>query len=63
MLSKRAPLSHRFAKETMRRFVGLSLAEQLKAEIRSFHDLGSSEDLKEGTRAFAERRDADFKGR
>lgn len=63
MLATRAPLSHRFAKETMRRLVGMTFEEQLKAEIRSFHDLGSSEDLKEGTRAFAERRDAKFKGR
>lgn len=62
-LAKRAPLSHRFAKQTMRRNVGLGLLEQLKAEIRSFHDLGSSEDLKEGTASFAERREAKFKGR
>lgn len=63
MLASRAPLSHRFAKETMRRLVGMPLQEQLKAEIRSFHDLGSSEDLKEGTAAFAERRPARFKGK
>ena len=63
MLARRAPLAHRFAKETMRRLVGLSFAEQFKAEVRSFQDLGSSEDLVEGTRAFAERRDAEFKGR
>jgi enoyl-CoA hydratase/carnithine racemase len=63
MLAKRAPLSHRFAKQAMRAFIGSSLAEQLKAEVRSFHDLGGSSDLAEGTRAFAERRDADFKGR
>ncbi len=63
MLATRAPLSHRLAKETMRRFVGLSLAEQLKAEIRSFQDLGQSEDLAEGTAAFAERRQPKFRGR
>ncbi len=63
MLAERAPLSHRFAKETMRRLIGMTLPEQLKAEIRSFHDLGSSEDLKEGTAAFAERRPAKFKGK
>lgn len=63
MLSKRAPLSHRFAKQTMRRNIGLSMIEQLKAEIRSFHDLGGSEDLQEGTASFAERREARFKGR
>jgi enoyl-CoA hydratase/carnithine racemase len=63
MLSKRAPLSHRFAKETMRKMVGMGLQQQLEAEVRSFHDLGSSEDLKEGTAAFAERREARFRGR
>jgi enoyl-CoA hydratase/carnithine racemase len=63
MLAQRAPLAHRFAKETMRRHVGMTLAEQLKTEVRSFRDLGGSEDLKEGTAAFAQRRDANFKGR
>ena len=47
----------------MRRLIGMTLAEQLRTEVRSFHDLGSSEDLKEGTAAFAERRPARFKGR
>lgn len=63
MLAKRAPLSHRFAKQTMRRIVGMAFQEQLRQEIRSFHDLGRSEDLAEGTRAFGERREAVFKGR
>ncbi len=63
MLAKRAPLSHRLAKEIMRRMVGMPLAEALKAEVRSFYDLGHSEDLQEGTTAFRERREANFKGR
>lgn len=63
MLAERAPLSHRFAKQTMRRLIGMNLQQQLETEVRSFHDLGSSEDLKEGTAAFAERRPANFKGR
>lgn len=63
MLATRAPLSHRFAKETMRKIIGMTLQQQLEAEVRSFHDLGSSEDLREGTAAFAERREARFKGR
>lgn len=63
MLATRAPLSHRLAKSTMRRMAGLPFNEQLRMEIRSFHDLGASEDLKEGTAAFAERREARFKGR
>lgn len=63
MLARRAPLSHRLAKDVMRRVEGMPLEEALKAEVRSFYDLGHSEDLKEGTSAFRERREAKFKGR
>ena len=63
MLAKRAPLSHRFAKQTMRRNVGMGMADQLRTEVRSFYDLGSSADLSEGTAAFAQRREARFQGR
>jgi enoyl-CoA hydratase/carnithine racemase len=63
MLAHRAPLSHRLAKEVMRRAVGMPLEEALRIESRSFYDLGHSEDLAEGTAAFRERRDGNFKGR
>ncbi|MGI9382409.1 MAG: enoyl-CoA hydratase/isomerase family protein [Methyloligellaceae bacterium] len=63
MLARRAPLSHRLAKDVMRRMAGMPMAEALKAEVRSFYDLGQSEDLKEGTTAFREKREARFKGR
>jgi enoyl-CoA hydratase/carnithine racemase len=63
MLARRAPLSHRLAKDVLRRAVGLPLEEALRLESRSFHDLGHTEDLAEGTAAFRERRDANFKGR
>lgn len=62
MLATRAPLSHRFAKNVMRRMDGLTETEALKAEVSSFYDLGQSEDLKEGTASFRERRQARFKG-
>ena len=62
-LAKRSPLSHRFAKEVMKRAVGLSQDEALRLESRSFHDVGLTDDLAEGTTAFRERREADFKGR
>ena len=42
---------------------GLPLDEALRLESRSFHDVGMSEDLTEGTTAFREKREADFKGR
>ncbi len=63
MLARRAPLSHRFAKNVMRRMEGMAVGEALKAEVSSFYDLGQSDDLKEGTAAFREKRDAQFKGR
>ena len=62
-LASRSPLSQRFAKEVMRRSVGMHMGEALQLESASFHDLGQSEDLAEGTTAFRERRDAQFKGR
>lgn len=62
-LASRGPLAIRYAKQTLRRTHAMPLAEALKAEVRSFHDLGRSEDLAEGTAAFAERREARFKGR
>ena len=62
MLATRAPLSHRFAKEVMRRSVGMHMAEALSWESRSFRDVAYTEDLKEGLASFRERRSADFKG-
>jgi enoyl-CoA hydratase/carnithine racemase len=61
-LATRAPLAQRFAKEVIRRSHGLSLDEALRLESASFHDLAFSEDLKEGTAAFKEKRAARFKG-
>jgi len=63
MLASRSPLSQRFAKEVMKRAVGLPMDEALRLESRSFYDLGRTEDLAEGTTAFREKRQADFKGR
>ncbi|HYF57630.1 MAG TPA: enoyl-CoA hydratase-related protein [Burkholderiaceae bacterium] len=62
-LARRAPLPQRFAKEVMKRSVGMHMDEALRLESSSFHDVGRTEDLDEGTTAFRERRDAVFKGR
>lgn len=62
-LAARAPLAQRFAKEVMRRAVGMGMADALWMESRSFHDVGLTHDLAEGTAAFRGRRDADFEGR
>ena len=62
-LARRAPLAQRLAKDVMRRTAGMDLAEALRLESSSFHDLAHTEDLAEGTSAFAQRREAQFKGR
>lgn len=62
-LSRRSPLSHRHAKEVMKRAVGMPLDEALRLESRSFYDFGQTQDLAEGTEAFKMKREADFKGR
>ena len=62
MLASRAPLSHRFAKEVVRRSVGMHMNEALQWESRSFRDVAFTDDLKEGLASFKERRPADFIG-
>lgn len=62
-LASRAPLAQRFGKEVMMRAFGMPVPEALRLESRSFRDLGETEDLAEGTKAFRERRDARFRGR
>jgi enoyl-CoA hydratase/carnithine racemase len=63
MLASRAPLAQRFGKDVMLRALGMSLEDGLRLESRSVHDLGQTQDLKEGTTAFREKREATFKGR
>ena len=62
MLATRAPLSHRFAKEVVRRSMGMHMEEALKWESRSFRDVAFTADLEEGVTSFKERREAKFKG-
>lgn len=62
MLASRAPLPQRFAKDVMRRSVGMAFEEALRLESRSFYDLGGTQDIREGTAAFREKRDAKFNG-
>lgn len=63
MLASRSPLSHQFAKEVMKRSVGMPIEEALRLESRSFYDFGLTHDLKEGTDSFREKREAEFLGR
>ena len=62
-LASRAPLPQRLAKDVMRRIEGLSQDEALRLESMSFHNLGQTDDLREGTDAFREKRPAQFRGR
>jgi enoyl-CoA hydratase/carnithine racemase len=62
MLASRAPLAQRFAKDVMKRAIGLPMDEALRLESRSFHDLGQTSDLAEGTAAFREKRPPRFSG-
>ena len=62
-LASRAPLAQRLGKEVMLRALGRTLEDGLRLESRSFHDLGQTRDLAEGTTAFREKRDAKFEGR
>ena len=61
-LATRAPLAQQFAKDVMARAHGMPLEEALKLESMSFHNLGQTTDLDEGTSAFREKREAKFKG-
>ncbi len=63
MLASRAPLAQRFAKDVMRRAMTMPVAEALRLESRSFYDLGQTSDIREGTKAFREKREAHFEGR
>jgi len=62
-LAEKAPLALRMAKEAVLNAFDSPLAEGLVAERKSFYFLFSTEDQKEGMRAFLEKRKAVFKGR
>src|SRR5713101_174213 len=62
-LAEKAPLALRMAKEAVLKAFDSPLAEGLVAERKSFYFLFSTEDQKEGMRAFLEKRKANFKGR
>lgn len=57
-----APLAVRAAKTAIQRGLDLPLAEAMTASIALRRPLDDTEDYQEGLRAFAERRDPEFKG-
>jgi enoyl-CoA hydratase/carnithine racemase len=62
-ICRNAPLAVRAAKEAVYRGLDMSLAEGLRLEQFLAEPVRQSEDAKEGPRAFAEKRDPDFKSR
>jgi len=62
-LAEKPPVAVRLAKESVQKAFETSLTEGLAAERRSFYFLFSTDDQKEGMRAFLEKRKGVFKGR
>ncbi|PPA72282.1 enoyl-CoA hydratase/isomerase family protein [Jeotgalibacillus proteolyticus] len=63
LLAQKPSLSLRMIKESVHKAVDLPLFEGMQAERKNFYLLFSSEDQKEGMRAFKEKRAPDFKGK
>ncbi len=61
-IAARAPLAVRFGKEMVNQAFETSLAEGIADERRVFYFLFSSEDQKEGMKAFMEKREAQWRG-
>jgi enoyl-CoA hydratase len=62
-IAARAPLAVRMAKDAVNAAFETTLTEGLKAERRNFYPLFSTEDQKEGMKAFIEKRKANWKGK
>ena len=62
-VAARAPIALRLAKEAVQAAFETSLEEGLEMERKNFFLLFATEDMREGMRAFIEKRKADFKGR
>jgi enoyl-CoA hydratase len=62
-IAGKAPLAVRLAKAAVNKAYELTLREGLEAERAAFYTLFSSEDQKEGMRAFIEKRKATYRGR
>src|SRR2546421_9528002 len=63
VVAAQAPIAVRLAKEAVQAAFETSLTEGLELERKNFFLLFASEDMREGTRAFIEKRKAEFQGR
>jgi enoyl-CoA hydratase len=62
-IAMNSPLAVSVAKKVMNEGIDLTIAEGLQLEKRQFSGIFSSEDMREGTRAFMEKRAPSFKGK
>jgi enoyl-CoA hydratase len=62
-IAKKSPVAVRLAKEAVLKTYDTSITEGLQFERKNFYMLFSSEDQKEGMKAFLEKRPASFTGR
>jgi enoyl-CoA hydratase len=62
-LAEQPPIALRLAKDAVNQALETPLSEGLKMERKNFYFLFSTEDQKEGMRAFLEKRRPEFKGR
>jgi len=62
-IATKGPVAIKLAKKAIDEGLDRTLADGLEIEARQFGDLFSTDDQKEGMRAFMEKRAADFKGR
>ncbi len=62
-VAQKAPVATRLAKEAVLKAFDTPLDEGLQFERRNFYLLFSTEDMKEGMKAFTEKRPPNFKGR
>ena len=62
-IAARAPLAVRMAKDSVDAAFETTLTEGLKAERRNFYPLFSTEDQREGMKAFVEKRKPNWKGK
>ncbi len=62
-IASKAPIAVRLAKEAVLKAFDTPLEEGLQFERRNFYLLFSTEDVKEGMKAFTEKRSPHFKGK
>ena len=63
LLASKPPIAMRYIIDAVNEGLQMSLAEGLRFEATLFGLVASTEDMREGTAAFVEKRKAEFKGK